>query len=68
MSPNGFFLAMAHWQLGHKTEAREWYDQAVQWMKKYKPIDEELRHFRTEAAELFQVKDRPQSETKTGPR
>jgi hypothetical protein len=68
MSPNGFFLALAYWQLGHKTVARKWYDQAVQWMKKHKPNDEELRHFRTEEAELLQVKDRPQSETKTGPR
>ena len=24
-----FFLAMAHWQLGEKDEAREWYDRAV---------------------------------------
>ena len=24
-----FFLAMAHWQLGEKDEARKWYDQAV---------------------------------------
>ena len=44
---------MAHWQLGHKPEARKWYDRAVQWMKKRKPNDEELRHFRTEAAELL---------------
>jgi hypothetical protein len=36
-------------------------------MKKHKSDDEELRHFRTEAAELLQVKDRSQSETKTGP-
>src|SRR5262249_5059762 len=26
---NGFFLAMAHWQLGHKDEARTWYDRSV---------------------------------------
>ena len=26
---NAFFLAMAHWQLGHKDEARAWYDRAV---------------------------------------
>jgi Flp pilus assembly protein TadD len=25
----GFFLAMSHWQLGDKEEARRWYDQAV---------------------------------------
>ncbi|NQT37336.1 MAG: tetratricopeptide repeat protein [Planctomycetes bacterium] len=29
-----FFLAMAHWQLGNKTEARQWYDKAAEWMGK----------------------------------
>ena len=38
-----FFLAMAHWQLDHKEEARKWYDQAVRWMEKNAPQDEELR-------------------------
>ena len=32
-----FFLAMAHWQLGNKDEARKWYDQAVEWMEKNQP-------------------------------
>ena len=31
---NDFFLAMAHWQLDQKAEARKWYDQAVEWMEK----------------------------------
>src|SRR5262249_40805106 len=26
-----FFLAMAHWQLGERSQARDWYAQAVQW-------------------------------------
>ena len=30
---NGFFLAMAHWQLGDKVEARRCYDRAVAWME-----------------------------------
>src|SRR5262249_698445 len=30
-----FILAMAHWQLGNKTEARTWYDRSVQWMEKH---------------------------------
>ena len=34
-----FFLAMAHWQLGEKDKAREWYDQAVQWMDKNQPTE-----------------------------
>ncbi len=45
-----FFLAMAHRQLGHKDEARKWYDQAVQWMDKNQPNNEELRRLRAEAA------------------
>lgn len=48
-----FFLAMAHWQRGDKEQARNWYDQAVQWMEKHRPQDEELRRLRAEAAELL---------------
>jgi uncharacterized protein HemY len=48
-----FFLAMAHWRLGEKDEARQWYDRAVEWMEKNKPQDEELRRFRDEAKELL---------------
>ena len=48
-----FVLAMAHWQLGDKEQARKWYDQAVQWMEKNRPQDEELRRFRAEAAALL---------------
>jgi serine/threonine protein kinase/WD40 repeat protein len=55
LSFNAFFLAMAHWQLGNKEEARRWHDQAVQWMDKNKPQDEELLRFRAEAAEMMSV-------------
>ena len=48
-SNDWFFLAMAHWQLGEKDKAREWYDRAVQWMDKNQPKNEELRRFRAEA-------------------
>jgi serine/threonine protein kinase len=48
-----FFLAMAHWHLGDKDQARRRYGQAVQWMEKNRPEDEELRGFRAEAAELL---------------
>jgi WD40 repeat protein len=51
------FLAMAHWQLGEKEKARQWYDRAVQWMEKRSP--EEFRRFRAEAAQLLGVKDPP---------
>jgi serine/threonine protein kinase/Tfp pilus assembly protein PilF len=52
-----FFLAMAHWQLGEKENARKWYDQAVQWMDKNQPKNEELRRFRTEAEGLLKAKE-----------
>ena len=52
----GFFLAMAHRQLGSKEDARKWYDQAVEWMDKNQPKNEELRRFRTEAEELLGLK------------
>ena len=51
-----FFLAMTHWQLGHKDEARKWYDKAVAWMEKNRPEDKEFLQFRGEAAKLLQVK------------
>jgi tetratricopeptide (TPR) repeat protein len=57
-SEDWFFLAMAHWQLGDKKDARKWYDQAVQWMEKNQPKDEELVRFRTEAEELLGVKEK----------
>jgi eukaryotic-like serine/threonine-protein kinase len=48
-------LAMAHWRLGHKEEARTWYDQAVAWMEKNQPKNEELRRLQAEAAELLGI-------------
>jgi hypothetical protein len=50
-----FFLAMAHWHLGDKVQARKWYDQAAQWTDKHQPQDEELSRFRSEAGELLGV-------------
>jgi tetratricopeptide (TPR) repeat protein len=48
-----FFLAMAHWQLGEKEEARKWRQQAIDWTNKHAPVDEELRRFQIEAQELI---------------
>ena len=48
-----FFLAMAHWQLDQKDEARMWYDKAVQWMESNAKDNEELIRFRAEAEELM---------------
>jgi tetratricopeptide (TPR) repeat protein len=52
---NGFFLAMAHWQLDHKDEARTWYDRSVEWMEKNQPKNEELVRFRAEAEQLLDI-------------
>jgi serine/threonine protein kinase/tetratricopeptide (TPR) repeat protein len=59
LSFNAFFLAMAHWQLGNKDEARKRYDQAVRWMEKNKPQDEELVRFRAEAEALLKIEKKP---------
>jgi tetratricopeptide (TPR) repeat protein len=48
-----FFLAMAHWQLGDKDEARQWYDKAVESMEKQMTPSEELPRFRDEAKKLL---------------
>jgi tetratricopeptide (TPR) repeat protein len=51
-----FFLAMARWQLGEHDQARKDFAQAVGWMEKNKPNDNELQHFRAEAAGLLGIK------------
>jgi serine/threonine protein kinase/tetratricopeptide (TPR) repeat protein len=61
-SPNpaineSFFLAMARWQLGDKAGAKAWFDKGVAAMNKAKTQDDEMRRFRTEAAELLGIKD-----------
>jgi uncharacterized protein HemY len=53
---NWFFLAMAHWRLGEKKKAQQWFDKAVQWMDKNQPNNEELGRFRKEAEELLEIK------------
>ena len=52
-SGDWFFLAMAHWRLGDQAQARQWFDQAVKWMDKYQPKNEELGRFRAEAEALI---------------
>jgi hypothetical protein len=47
------FLAMAHWQVGHKGEARRLYDQAIGGMDQQKSWDDDLRRLRAEAAALL---------------
>jgi protein O-mannosyl-transferase len=50
-----FFLAMAHKQMGHDREARKCYDDAIDWMEKHAPRDEELQRFRNEAEQLLGI-------------
>lgn len=71
---NGFFLAMAHWQLDHKDESRKWYDRSVEWMEKNQPKNEELVRFRAEAKQLLGItqpgstpNDAPQGEDAAKP-
>jgi tetratricopeptide (TPR) repeat protein len=52
-----FFLAMAHWHLGEKEKAREWYDRGVHCIDKNQPHHEELPRFRAEAAALLGAKE-----------
>jgi serine/threonine protein kinase/Tfp pilus assembly protein PilF len=52
---NWFFLAMAHWQLGEREQARQYFEQGVQWTDKNLPRSHELARFRAEAAELLEV-------------
>jgi tetratricopeptide (TPR) repeat protein len=48
-----FFLAMAHWRLGDRNQARLCFDQAVLWMDRHKPHDDELCRFRAEAQAML---------------
>jgi tetratricopeptide (TPR) repeat protein len=50
---DGFVIAMAHWQIGEKDEARKWFDKSVKWTKEKDPRNAGLRQFWTEAAELL---------------
>jgi hypothetical protein len=52
-----YFLALAHWQLGHKDDARTWNEKAVSWMDNNQPENKELLRFRAEAAELLGISD-----------
>jgi tetratricopeptide (TPR) repeat protein len=48
-----FFVAMACRQQDKKELAGKWFEQAVQWMEKNNPKNEELLRFRAEAAALL---------------
>jgi Flp pilus assembly protein TadD len=58
---NPFFLAMAHWQLGHKEDARRWYDKGAQWMDRQPAPSAALQGFRNEVAELLGLNEKEES-------
>jgi tetratricopeptide (TPR) repeat protein len=58
-SSDWFVMAMCHEKLGDKKKARQWYERGVEWMDKNNPKDDELRRFRTEAAELLKIDKGP---------
>jgi serine/threonine protein kinase/tetratricopeptide (TPR) repeat protein len=47
------FLAMAHERLGHREQARNWYEKAVAWAEKNRTSLSEYRRFLAEAAALL---------------
>jgi serine/threonine protein kinase len=54
-----FVLAIVHWQRGDKERARRCYDQAAEWMDKYRSTDSPLRAIRAEASEVLGVPKSP---------
>jgi serine/threonine protein kinase/Flp pilus assembly protein TadD len=52
---DGLFLAMARWQSGERAEARRLFDEALRWVDRNDPQDDELRRFRAEAAKLLLI-------------
>jgi uncharacterized protein HemY len=61
------FLALAHWQLGHKDKAGAYYQKAARWMDQKRPERPELRRFRAEAAALLGITDGAQDPAKDKP-
>jgi hypothetical protein len=48
-----FFLAMAHWRLGDRDLARQYFNRSVEWMADRKSQDDELCRFRSEAQAML---------------
>ena len=64
---SGKELAMAHGQLGHKQEARRWYDKSADWIEKnmetvqkqrHNRLGDDLSNIRAEAAKLLGVEEK----------
>jgi eukaryotic-like serine/threonine-protein kinase len=56
-----FVRAMAHWQLGDQSRARQTYDYAAQWMQKNKARSVQLDRLQAEAAAVLAVNHGPLS-------
>jgi tetratricopeptide (TPR) repeat protein len=56
------FLAMAHWQLGQKDEARRWYNEAIPWLDMDPVEDQGFHGLSAEAAALLEIPEQPQPE------
>jgi hypothetical protein len=51
-----FFLAMTHWQLGHRNEAKKWFSKGLEWrMDKNRIGDNGLRYVKKEAEALMKM-------------
>lgn len=44
---------MAHWQLGEREQARDWYAKALAWVQEHKPPVQQVRGIWIEAATLL---------------
>lgn len=56
-----FHLSMAHWQLGHREEARIWYDKAVGFIEAKGWYQGDIRSFRAETESLLAIGTAPAS-------
>lgn len=52
---NALYLAMAYWRQQDGDKARQQYEQAINWLKKYKSISPDLLQLRDEAAQLLRL-------------
>ena len=50
-----YFVAMAYQRLGHKEEARMWFEKAVAWQKEHAANDAQLAQFEKEAREVVGI-------------
>jgi tetratricopeptide (TPR) repeat protein len=62
-----FFLAMAHWKLGNRDDARHWMAKGVEWLQLHATENEELRRFEAEAQALLSDSKNPTPSLETSP-